>query len=540
MVNHQRLVLLAALCIAGGCAQQPPAAAPGAAATVSGSVASPASASTAKSATAADLDPGVTAAVQTFCGACHAVPKPSSFPRDAWYHEVQRGYQFYFDSGRTDLVIPVQTQIVAWYQAQAPAQLPVEDQPVTESPVVFERQAWEPQPKTAASPDAGSAAQSPPFASPPGVSFVQTTSAGNRTFWFSDMLRGRICELDFSGQTLFEFRTAVAHPAAVRITDLDQDGNEDLLMADLGSRLPADHDRGQIRWISNYRSSGATARTVLDGLGRVADVRPGDFDGDGDPDLVAAEFGWHTTGGLHLIWNEGRGEHGAVTWRPQRLDSRPGGIHVPVLDFDGDGRLDFLALISQEHESIEVFLNRPEGFEKHQLFAAPDPSWGSSGIEPVDFDGDGDVDLLYTAGDTFDSRLIKPFHGIWLLINQGGMTFQPQHLAAMPGVHRALAGDMDQDGDLDVVACAILPTQALQGTQPDRLQAVIWLEQQADGSFLRHQIQSGAPQHPAMTLADLNGDGKPDVVTAVMSEEEGAAAASLEVFLNLGRTEKRL
>lgn len=540
MVNHQRLVLLAGLCIAGGCARQPPADAQGRASTVPESGASPSAASIARAAKAADLDPSVTAAVQTFCGACHAVPKPSSFPRDAWYHEVQRGYQFYFDSGRTDLVIPVQTQIVEWYQAQAPAQLPVEEQPASESPVVFERQDWEPQPKTGAPSDAASAAQSPPFASPPGGSFVQATATGNRTLLFSDMLRGRVCELDFAGETLFEFRTAVANPAAVRIADLDQDGKEDLLMADLGSRLPADHDRGQIRWISNYRGDSANAQTVLDGLGRVADVRPGDFDGDGDPDLVAAEFGWHTTGGLHLIWNEGRGENGAVAWRPQRLDSRPGGIHVPVLDFDGDGRLDFMALISQEHESIEVFLNRPEGFEKHQLFAAPDPSWGSSGMEPVDFDGDGDVDLLYTAGDTFDSRIIKPFHGIWLLINQGGMTFKPQHLAAMPGVHRALAGDMDQDGDLDVVACAILPTQALQGTQPDRLQAVIWLEQQPDGSFLRHLMQSGAPQHPAMTLADLNGDGKLDVVTAVMSEEEGAAAASLEVFLNFGRTDRRL
>lgn len=521
MVNHQHLAILVALCIAAGCVEQP---------TVSSGsgTATPAVAETPGSTAA------VTAAVNTFCGACHAVPQPSSFPRDAWYHEVQRGYQFYFDSGRTDLVIPVQSDIVEWFQAKAPEKLPEADQQATQSPITFKRRELNPTASVISGSATPTAATPAEFSSPPGVSFVVTAGHTQPSLWFSDMLRGRICEINSAGETLFELRAVVANPAAVRIADLDQDGHEDLIAADLGSPLPADHDRGQVLWFSDYRTA-SKPLTVLQGIGRVADVRPGDFDGDGDPDLVVAEFGWHTTGGLHVVWNEGRDPDRKVLWRPQRLDSRPGGIHVPVLDLDGDGRLDFIALISQEHESIEAFLNRPTGFEKVLLFAAPDPSWGSSGIEPVDFDGDGDTDLLYTAGDTFDSRLIKPFHGIWLLVNEGDLRFKPRHLAAMPGVHRALPGDLDQDGDLDVVACSILPTQAIQGMNPDQLQATIWLEQLNDGSFLRHLIQSGPPQHPAMTLADLNGDGKLDVLAAVMSETAGNSAASLEAFLNDGR-----
>ena len=521
MVNHQHLTVLVALCIAAGCVEQP---------TVSSG--------SGNAAPAVAEPPGSTAeviaAVNTFCGACHAVPQPSSFPRDAWYHEVQRGYQFYFDSGRTDLVIPVQSGIVKWFQAQAPEKLPEADQQATQSPIAFERRDLNPTASSSSGSATATAATPAEFSSPPGVSFVATAGDTQRSLWFSDMLRGRICEINLAGETLFELQAVVANPAAVRIVDLDQDGREDLVAADLGSPLPADHDRGQVLWISDYRTA-SKPLTVLQGIGRVADVRPGDFDGDGDPDLVVAEFGWHTTGGLHVVWNEGRDPDCKVLWRPQRLDSRPGGIHVPVLDLDGDGRLDFIALISQEHESIEAFLNRPTGFEKVQLFAAPDPSWGSSGIEPVDFDGDGDTDLLYTAGDTFDSRLIKPFHGLWLLVNEGDLRFKPRHLAAMPGVHRALPGDLDQDGDLDVVACSILPTQAIQGMNPDQLQATIWLEQQDDGSFQRHLIQSGPPQHPAMTLADLNGDGKLDILAAVMTETGGNSAASLEAFLNDAR-----
>src|SRR5688572_26240056 len=48
-----------------------------------------------------------------------------------------------------------------------------------------------------------------------------------------------------------------------------------------------------------------------------------------------------------------------------------------------------------------------------------DPSFGGSGIELVDFDGDGDLGVLYTNGDTFDSFFVKPYHGVRWIENQG-------------------------------------------------------------------------------------------------------------------------
>jgi hypothetical protein len=50
---------------------------------------------------------------------------------------------------------------------------------------------------------------------------------------------------------------------------------------------------------------------------------------------------------------------------------------------------DFVALISQEHETIVAFINEGGGrFRKQTLYSAPHPGWGSSGIQLVDLNGD--------------------------------------------------------------------------------------------------------------------------------------------------------
>ena len=70
----------------------------------------------------------MTQQITVFCGACHAVPLPDSFPMQAWYDEVRRGFNFYYESGRKDLTPPRQASVVSWYQKRAPEQLAEPDQ----------------------------------------------------------------------------------------------------------------------------------------------------------------------------------------------------------------------------------------------------------------------------------------------------------------------------------------------------------------------------------------------------------------------------
>lgn len=191
----------------------------------------------------------------------------------------------------------------------------------------------------------------------------------------------------------------------------------------------------------------------------MADVQPVDADGDGDQDLIVAEFGWHRTGGIHLLENQGLSE-GRPQFIPHVLDKRSGTIHVPIANLNGDGRPDFVALISQEHESVVGFLNRGERqFEAQVLDVPQDPSTGSSGLSLVDLDKDGDLDALVTNGDSFDSFYVKPAHGVQWLENRGERKFVRHRITPMPGVHWALAGDLDGDDDLDIVAAAFLPKE---------------------------------------------------------------------------------
>jgi cytochrome c5 len=81
------------------------------------------------------------ARVERFCGDCHALPTPGSFPRDQWPNEVRQGYDFYLASLRTDLPRPPEGDAIRYFQASAPDRLTVpraSDRVEPASPLRFE------------------------------------------------------------------------------------------------------------------------------------------------------------------------------------------------------------------------------------------------------------------------------------------------------------------------------------------------------------------------------------------------------------------
>lgn len=469
------------------------------------------------------------AEVRQRCGTvCHKFPPPDVLPRAAWRDELVR-MQLIMDGvpepvgmmGLGSAMIPLppdMLRVQRFYERAAPEALPPFE-PWPEAPsrtVRFER---------ASMPIRGQSG--PAFPAIANVRLLDLDADGRREIVATDMRAGVVLAGTPGRDTAVSVLADVPHPSHVEQVDLDKDGRQDLLVGDLGSFQPADHANGAVVWL---RRTGEryTPVVLARGLGRVADVRAADFDGDGDVDLVVAVFGWRRTGSLLLLQNQ------TTDWaRPQfvaaELDRRHGAIHAPVTDLNGDGKPDIVVLFAQEHETIAALINTGGGaFRTETIFEGPHPNWGSSGIDLVDLDKDGDLDVLHTHGDTFDDFVLKPYHGITLLENTGAYPYAERPLASLPGAHRAQAADLDGDGDLDIAAVAMVAGGG--GAQAATLPAVVWLEQTAPRTWARHAIEIGTPSHATLDVGDVDGDGRPDLVVGGFAF--GPPMAAIDVWRN--------
>jgi hypothetical protein len=448
-------------------------------------------------------DERLTARIEAFCGDCHGLPQAETYPRDAWHDKVRRAYEYYARSGRNDLDPPPIYQTAKYFRARAPEQvvLPEPQEAAAPLAVTFATQqlSWEPQ-----------------TAVGPGMAYLRWTnleSQGPPVLLTCDMRRGHVAAVDLRGaQPQPRILAHLDNPCHVEPCDLNGDGMIDLVVADLGSFLAGDHNQGKVVWLRRRKDRDDYEKVVLaSGLGRVADVQAADLDGDGDLDLVVAEFGYYTTGKIAVLWNQYAAAD-PPRFDLQVIDPRPGAIHVPVHDLNGDGRPDILALISQEHECVTTFLNQGNGrFHLQTIWAGPDPTFGSTGIQLVDLDQDDDLDILLTNGDTFDDQYLKPSHGIQWLENLGGGEFRCRRLTDFPGVHCVRAGDIDLDGDLDLIAVSWLHDQLYPVNAASApMTSIICLEQTSPGVFVRHTLETGFPCHAALELADFDHDGDLD------------------------------
>ncbi|MCU0962781.1 MAG: VCBS repeat-containing protein, partial [Pirellulaceae bacterium] len=305
----------------------------------------------------------------------------------------------------------------------------------------------------------------------------------------------------------------IPHPSHATVVDLDGDGLSDILVANLGDYWPVDTDQGSIVWIRNLGQGQFEPRVLVDGLNRVNDIQAADFDADGDLDLIVGVFGSLATG-MTLYMENVSEEEGELSFESFPLDYRTGTSDVPVIDLNGDGHLDFIALRSQEHEHVIAYLNQGQGtFREEMIYQAPHPRWGSIGIRLLDFDADGDIDLLFSHGDSVQLPPIpRPYHGVAWLENRNTFPFVYHRLAHMPGAHTLLPADLDGDGDADLVSSAFIPTLNPQWPNTELLDTIVWLEQVAPGEYRRYSLESGTPFHACAEVGDWDGDGDIDII----------------------------
>lgn len=251
----------------------------------------------------------------------------------------------------------------------------------------------------------------------------------------------------------------------------------------------------QIGWQQTYPLTPFTS-SVTNAIGTpssVEQMRAGDFNGDGIPELIAAGSS------ARIYRNDGSGVFSASN--SVTLASQGGALDVG--DVDGDGDLD-VVITERFSDSIRVYRNQGDFNFTSMAYAVGDDPFA---VRFADFDDDGDLDVV--AANKLDSTITLRF-------NTGFGAFgSPTTLNVGASPETVEVGDLDQDGHSDILVGRITDS------------GVNLFYGNGDGTFASTTLQAGG-QSLAVRITDLTGDTLPDVVIADIS------ANTLKLFRNTG------
>lgn len=300
-------------------------------------------------------------------------------------------------------------------------------------------------------------------------------------------------------------------PAHVIAADVNGTGRLDVLVASMGQIMPNNDRIGSVVVLENLDNRTFRPRVLLENTARVTDVRAANLAGhqDGRLDLVVGQFGYAQG---EVRWMENRGD-----WQFEShvVNRQSGAVHTPVADFDGDGRPDFAALISQEWEEVHLFRNPGAGgeFKDAPVWGSTNEDYGSSGLEVADVNRDGRPDLIYTNGDGFDYavRGHRPWHGMQWLENKGQGNFRFHRVGKFAGAYAPCAADLNGDGHMDLVAVSGFADW----DDPQSSSLMAWLNDGRQG-FTPVSLARSPIKLVTAAVGDLDGDGVPEIVTGAL------------------------
>ena len=432
------------------------------------------------------------------CATCHLPPDPSDLPREAW-----------------PFVLAWMTNYLGYPRTQGALAALVDPSRVPDRPAVTreELRAIVEHYLSEAGP------QAPPAALLPRLDGFEAVTAGIDVpaGEFVTLLRvnepwgglfaglGRSRELrilDRSGSALY----AAAFPSEPVHVEPRENGFRLSLLGDF------DKDRGRGQVIDVVREDGALrARPVVEDFHRLTQARTADLDGDGLEDLLLCGFGDYGVGRVSVLWGRPGGG-----WEEEILVDRSGAVAVEPRDFDGDGLQDVAVLLAQGRQQLLILRGRPGRSFETRTVVEKGPGFGHTHLLAADLDDDGRPDLVVSNGNNMElpHPPVRPYHGIRILRNDGGLRFSERGFHPMPGVVRAVAADFDADGDLDLAAVSLFP-------DPRAPETFVHLENRGGLGFEARGLGL-ADRWMSLDAGDVDGDGRPDLVLGAGDYREPA------------------
>ena len=264
--------------------------------------------------------------------------------------------------------------------------------------------------------------------------------------------------------------------SSIEVGDFDGDGDSDVLFAQL--------DRRQVNWVENESGSFANeylmASLTVDGP---VSLQVQDVDGDGDSDVLMAHQD-------RIGWLENNDSSRRSFWRWHTVDGSTSDVRgfvasVLAEDIDSDGDIDVFA---SSRSGIGVYENDGKAKFVQRQYLHANAGDQLQEIELSDYDGDGDPDLL--ARVTLTNSPNTPGNVV-IFLNDGSGTFGPMQTIATDALC-FVAGDLNAD-DLADIAVFRRDSMAID---------------YANGTSLTLEFRASCS---GQELVDFDGDGDIDI-----------------------------
>jgi hypothetical protein len=286
-------------------------------------------------------------------------------------------------------------------------------------------------------------------------------------------------------------------PASVAVADLNHDGKPDIVVANMagesmtvllgdgkGHFLPASGSPFPVGHLPN-------------------DIAIGDFNGDGNPDLLIPNT---QTPYLTVLLGDGTGRFQAAPHSPFATESHPHPHGVALADFNGDGKLDAVT-DSWGRNQINLLLGDGRGnlITPGQFFDVGKRPYQR--LRSADFNKDGKPDIVTTNLDG---------NSVTILLGDGTGGFHEAAGSPFPtgaAPWSVAIDDINQDGNLDLVTIPYAP----EVKDPKQIGVAILLGDGKGGfapmrGALLPLVGCRGPDRVA--TGDINGDGFRDIVVS--------------------------
>jgi hypothetical protein len=298
-----------------------------------------------------------------------------------------------------------------------------------------------------------------------------------------------------------DYPTTGTNPSGIVAVALAGSGSTDMVVSNFGNGTAS-------VFLHDPANPGKfLAATTLTTGGQPNQVVSADINGDGLPDLVFADL---SNSGNAIVMLQNAGTPGQFA-APLNLPTGALTASVAIGDLNGDGKPDIVATTfdsNGNNGAVAVFFQNPTAPGTFMAAVTFPAGAQPQSVKILDVNGDGLPDLVVANRGPGSDGTGSP--GVSVLLQDAthpGTFLAPVTYTTPPGAIDVAVADLNGDGKPDLVVASL-------GPGPAGAVSVLLQSTTTAGTFGTATSYKGFGQPLSVAIADLNGDGHPDIAVA--------------------------